>query len=351
MLAQVTHILPVATIRRERLLPSPGRLVVRKGQKVTATDVIAEAMLSPEHMLLDVARSLGLPPKEADAQIQCQAGDQIAQGDVLAGPVGFTKRVVRAPQDGKVIVAGDGQILLELQSQPYEMRAGLPGTVAELVGERGAIVETTGSLIQGVWGNGRIDFGLMYVLARNQDDELTPDRLDVSLRGSVVLGGYCGNPQVIKIGAELPLRGLILGSMDASLIPIANKARYPVIIVDGMGRRPMNSAAYKLLSTNERREVALNAENWDRFAGKRPEVIIPLPAAGNVALPRETVEFLPGQTVLITRAPYQGMIGALQTIRPGMTVFPNGVKAQAGDIQLENGDNVVVPLENLEVLV
>jgi hypothetical protein len=124
-----------------------------------------------------------------------------------------------------------------------------------------------------------------------------------------------------------------------------------VMIVDGMGRRPMNSAAYKLLSTNERREVALNAENWDRFAGKRPEVIIPLPAAGNVALPRETVEFLPGQTVLITRAPYQGMIGALQTIRSGMTVFPNGVKAQAGDIQLENGDNVVVPLENLEVLV
>ncbi len=351
MLAQVTHILPLANIRRERLLPSAGRLVVRKGQKVSATDTIAEMSLAPEHMLLDIARGLGLSPKEADAHLQCQAGDEVSEGDVLAGPVGFVKRVVRAPHNGKVIVAGDGQILLEMQSPPFELKAGMSGNVVELVGERGAIIETSGSLIQGVWGNGRIDFGLMYVLARTADEELSLERLDVSLRGSVVLGGYCQDPKVIKTCGELPLRGLILGSMDASLLPIASKARYPIILTDGIGRRPMNSAAFKLLSTNEKREVSLNAENWDRFAGKRPEIVIPLPASGNVALPRETVEFLPGQTVLITRSPYAGQVGALETILPGTTVLPNGIKAQAGEIRLENGESVVVPLANLEVLV
>lgn len=351
MIAQVTHILPLANIRRERILPSAGRLVVRKGQKISATDVIAEMNLAPEHMLLDIARGLGLPAKEADAYLQCQAGDEVSEGDVLAGPVGFIKRVVRAPCNGKVIVVGDGQILLEMQSPPYELKAGMPGNVVELVGERGAIVETTGSLIQGVWGNGRIDFGLMYVLARTADEELTSDRLDVSLRGAVVLGGYCGDPRVIKVGGELPLRGLILGGMDASLLPVANRVQYPIIVTDGIGRRAMNSAAFKLLSTNEKREVSLNAENWDRFAGKRPEIVIPLPASGNVAFPRETVEFLPGQTVLITRAPYTGLIGVLETILPGLTLLPNGIRAQAGEIRLENGENVVVPLTNLEVLV
>jgi hypothetical protein len=351
MLAQVTHILPITNIRRERLLPVPGRISVRKGQKVSATDVIAEVRLAPEHMLLDVARGLGLPAREADRYLQCQAGDQVAEGDVLAGPVGFTKRVIRASKNGRVIVAGDGQILLELEGPPFELRSGLPGSVAELVGDRGAIIETTGALIQGVWGNGLIDFGLMHVLASSPDEELKADRLDVSLRGSVVMGGVCLDAQALKLGAELPLRGLILGSMDASLLPYAAKARYPVIVLDVIGRSAMNMAAFKLLSTNDRREVAINAEMWDRYTGKRPEVVIPLPATGNVGLSRETVDFLPGQKVLIIRAPFARQTGTLLVIRPGLTLLPNGIKAQAGEIQLENGDNVVVPLVNLEVLV
>lgn len=351
MLAQVTHILPITNIQRERLLPIPGRVSVRKGQKVSATDVIAEVRLTPEHVLVDIARGLGLTAREADTNLQCQAGDQVAEGDVLAGPVGFTKRVVRANKNGRVIVAGDGLILLELDGPPFELKAGLPGTVADLVGDRGAIIETTGALIQGVWGNGQIDFGLMHVMAQTPEEELKADRLDVSLRGSVIMGGHCKDLQVLKLGVELPLRGLILGSMDASLMPYAAKTRYPVILTDGIGQRAMNMAAFKLLSTNERREVALNAETWDRYAGKRPEVIIPLPATGSIGLPRETVDFLPGQKVLVTRAPYAGQTGTLHGIRPGLTVLPNGIKAKAGEIQLENGDNVVVPLVNIEVLV
>jgi hypothetical protein len=351
MLAQVTHILPITSIRRERLLPVAGRVSVRKGQKVSVTDVIAEVSLTPEHMLLDVARGLGLPAREADRNLHCQAGDQVAEGDVLAGPVGFTKRVIRASKNGRVIVAGEGQILLELEGPPLELKAGMPGSIVDLVGDRGAIIETSGALIQGVWGNGYIDFGLMHVLAKSPEDELKADQLDVSLRGSVVMGGKCIDPQVLKLGAELPLRGLVLGSLDAPLMPYAAKVRYPVFTTDGIGQQPMNNAAFKLLSTNERREVAINAEMWDRFTGKRPEVIIPLPATGNIGLPRETVDFLPGQKVLVTRAPYAGQLGVLQVIRPGLSLLPNGIKAQAGEIQLENGDNVVVPLVNLEVLV
>ncbi|MGW8249172.1 MAG: hypothetical protein ACWGO1_00890 [Anaerolineales bacterium] len=350
MLAQVTHILPITQIRRERLLPAAGRVTVRKGQKVSATDVIAEVRLAPEHMLLDVARGLGLPAKEADRYLQCHEGDQVAEGDVLAGPVGFTKRVIRASKNGRVIVAGDGQILLELEGPPFELKSGLPGSVAELVGDRGAIIETNGALIQGVWGNGRIDSGLMNVLASSPDEELRADRLDVSLRGSVVMGGVCLDAQVLRVGGELPLRGLILGSMDASLLPYAAKARYPVIVLDAIGRYAMNMAAFKLLSTNERRDVAINAEMWDRYTGKRPEVIIPLPATGNLGLSRDTVDFLPGQKVLVTRQPYARQIGTLQVVRPGLTLLPNGIKAPAGEIQLENGEYVVVPLVNLEVL-
>ena len=351
MLSPVTHFLAVSPVRRLRLLPATGRVVVRKGQKVAATDVVAEVSLAPEHLLLDIARGLGLSPQKADEFLQLKAGDDVAEGDIVAGPVGMARRVVRATKPGRVVIAGGGQVLMEIASRPYELKAGIPGIVTELYDDRGVEIEATGSLIQGVWGNGRIDAGLMNVLARTPVDVLTTDRLDVSQRGSVIYGGCCNEADVLQTAAEIPVRGLILSSMDSALITLAEKMHYPIIIIEGFGTIPMNSAAFKILSTNERREVALNAEPWDRLVGIRPEIMIPLPAPGNLPLPIETDNFKPGQQIRVLQAEQKGMIGVLVNIRPGLTTLPSGLKAYAADIRLENGENAVFPLANLEVLV
>jgi hypothetical protein len=350
MLAPVIHVLPLATIQRERLLPVPGRVIVRKGQKVNSVDVIAEANLAPEHIVLDLARGLGLSPEKADQHLQRRAGDQVSEGDVVAGPVGLARRVVRAPRPGKVILAGNGQILLEAESAPFELRAGLPGLVSTLIPERGAVIESTGALIQGVWGNGKIDSGLMHVLLSKPEDELTTDHLDVSLRGSVILAGYCGEAKVLHTAAELPLRGLILASMAASLAPIATTIDFPIVVIEGFGLLPLNTPAFNLLSTSDRREIALNAEPYDIFAGTRPEVVIPLPVAGNPAEPKEAAFFTPDQRVRVVRAPYQAQTGNLIALRPGLQVFPSGLRAPGAEIQLDNGEEVVLPLANLEIL-
>lgn len=350
MLATVTHLHPLTTIRRTRLLPNRGKVLVRKGQKVNVTDVIAEVDINPKHQLLNVARGLGLPASQADHYIQCKEGTNVSAGDILAGPVGFANRVIRSPHDGKVVLVGDGQILIRLHNHPYELKAGLPGTVTELISDRGAVITTTGALIQGVWGNGLIDYGILIGVVKNQDDILEPSILEISLRGSVVLAGYCNKAVALRKAAELPLRGLILTSIDPKLFPIAEKLPFPVVVIEGFGRMPMNSAAYKLLTTNERREVALNAENWDRFSGARPEVIIPIPTQGEIPLLHEITNFKPGQLVRITRAPYQGRIGKIITIYSEPSTMINGLRVQAGEIRLETGENAIIPLANLEVL-
>jgi len=349
-LAPITHILPLTTIRRERLLPVPGKVVVRKGQKVSASETLAEVDLTPEHLLLDLGRGLGISADAVDETVQCRIGDLLAEGDIIAGPVGLARRVVRAPKRGRVVLVGEGQALLALQTAPFELKAGMPGLVVELLSDRGAIIETAGALIQGVWGNGLIDFGLMYVLSKMPDQILTVSQLDVSMRGAVILGGHVGDVEVLNTAADLPLRGLILGSMNPELIPTALRVSFPVSFMDGFGHRSMSQAAFRLLSTNERREVSINAEPWDPYTGARPEVVIQLPATGEPPEPRVALFFRVDQTVRVVKAPYAGMTGKINSLEPGLQVFPSGLRAKAAEINLENGENVLLPIANLEVI-
>jgi hypothetical protein len=350
MLASVTHILPVTTLRRQRLLPIPGRVTVRKGQKVSAADVVAEVKIAPEHMLLETARWLGVSQNKADASLHYRVGDVVGEGDVLAGPIGIARKVLRAPKTGAIVAAGGGQVLLQVASKPFELKAGLSGLVSELYDELGVEILTTGALIQGVWGNGRIDAGLMNVLMKSNHEVLSPDMLDVSQRGSIIFGGYCKDPNVITTAAEIPLRGIILSCMDSGLIPLAEKMPFPILVVEGFGDFPLTPAAFRLLSTNERREAALNAEPWDRLAGTRPEVVIPLPAPGNQPLPGEESTFTSGQKVRIVHAPQKGLSGVLVALRPGLVKLPNGIQTYAADVRLDGGETIMFPLVNLEVI-
>ena len=349
MLAPITHILPLTTIQRERMLPLPGRVLARRGQKVNPGDVVAEAVVSPEHVLLDVSRGLDLRPEEADRYIKVQAGAQVDTGDVIAERGNVARRVVRCPKPGKVVVAGSGQVLLELETPPFELKAGMSGVVVELYPDRGVLVETTGALIQGVWGNGGIDFGLMNVLAKKPDHVLKADRLDVSLRGSVVLGGHCEDVEVIRLLDDLPLRGLILASMNAKLVSAALKVRCPIILLEGFGKLPMNPVAFKLLSTSDRREVSVNAARWEPLLGVRPEIVIALPAEASKQA-EEITHFKPGQQVRVLRAPYRGAVGGLMAVLPGVTLLPNGLMTQVAEVRFEGNEKALIPLANLEVL-
>jgi hypothetical protein len=55
-----TVILPMTTIRRERLLPLdvPGAVLVREGDRVSAVDVVARGVRSSRSVILDLQRAL-----------------------------------------------------------------------------------------------------------------------------------------------------------------------------------------------------------------------------------------------------------------------------------------------------
>lgn len=350
MQAPIIHILVGATIRRERLMPAGGRIVARRGQQVRPTDAVAEAMIRPEHLLLDIGRGLGLEPKEADHYIQRRAGDEVGEGDVIAGPVGIARRVVRAPRSGTVVLAGEGQVLLELEGEYQELKAGYSGVVAEIIEDRGVVIEAAGALIQGVWGNGRVNFGLLNVMAHSPDELLPPEKIDVSIRGSVVLAGYCEDEKVLRSADELPIRGMILASMDSALVPVALGVSYPLLLVEGFGKLPMAAEAFRILSESSMREVSVNAEPWDRIRNTRPEAVVSLAEGKAAEAPSEVANFAIGQTVRVVSPPYKGKIGTLTNLPKDFSPLRSGLRARCGEVRLSGEETILVPIANLEII-
>jgi len=351
VLRSVVRVMPMASVQQKRWLPVPGRVVVNQGQIVKATETVAEAHLEPPYRLINIAGALGVSRAEADKYIACDVGDDIHEGDVLAEKGGLLRKVVHAPVDGKVLLVGDGQVLIEEYRPPWELKAGCPGKVAEVFPERGVSIGVVGAVVDGAWGNNKVAYGLLHVATETRQDPLTPDMLSVEQRGLVLVGGVLDDAHILEVAEGLPLRALIVGSMKATLIPAAMKIAFPILVVDGFGENGMNERAFRLLSSSESRNAAVIADTPDFYQAKRPAVLLPLETNERAPAAPEAAALEKGVLVRVVRAPYAGALARVIALPPGRVRFPNGLRAAAAEIRLENGERVLVPAANLEILV
>ena len=352
MLAPVSHTLALTTIIRKRQLPVHGEVVARLNQRVLASHIVAEAEYSHKHHLIDVARSLGIKPEDAEKKTKgIKVGQNLTAGTVVASGSGLFPKAIKVEHSGRVVATGGGQILLDTSGKEFELKAGISGEVIELIPDRGVVIQEIGALIQGVWGNGRVNSGSLHILAEDPAHILEASQIDISIRSFVILAGSCQDAKSLKAAADITARGLILSSLHPSLLGLARKMPYPIIVTDAIGKQAMNEDAYRIISTNGKREnVTVNAESYNRYTGARPEVIIPLPHSDIPPAPREAESFAPGQKVRLRRAPHTGAAGTLVDLPAGLKILPNGLRVSAGIVKLKNGEQITVPLVNLEVL-
>lgn len=350
MKARVKQYHALASIKRERVLPVTGNVLVRRMQKVSPTDVIVVAPMAPEFILLDIARGLKVSSSRADELLQRAAGDDLAKGDVIAGPVGLFQRVIRAPEAGQVKIAGEGKVLFEVTSAAYELQAGMEGTVTNIIPERGAIIESRGALVQGVWGNGKITYGVVQPVSNDLLQELIPEQLNISFRGTIITAGFCRNPEVLEVAGNIPIKGMILGSMASSLIPAAKRADFPIMVIDGFGTAPMNRAAEAILVANKEKNIAMNAQIYDPFQGDFPEVIITQSTTKDPSQPPETESLRTGKRVIILNGPLATRIGTIERLLPQKRNLPNGIAARVAEISFSSEERTEIPITNLEII-
>lgn len=350
MIAPVTYIQPLTTLRRQRLLPVEGQVLVNLGDQVRSSDPVARANLYTKHVMLDASRALGLPADRVSKLIQRSIGEKVDEGAIIAGRRGVGARLLRSPAGGQIAAISEGQILLQVSDESALLPARVPGEIINIDPGRGVTIECTAAWLQGVWGNGRFADGNLQLQADNPLHQLTADQIDMSLRGVILLAGHCGQRQALELAGQVPIRGLVLGSMATRLLPVAEKMSYPIVVIEGFGQYPMNMDAFKLLGNHNGASATLNAQRGDRYTGERPELIIPVKDAGRPPQPIRTQTFRLGQNVRVLSGEYKSALGEITALWPTAMLFAGGMRAPAAEVDLASGGHIRVALANLELL-
>jgi hypothetical protein len=346
-----TQVSPLVNVRRERMLPAPGQILVRIGERVDPTQVVARTELFSDFQILPVARLLGVPAAKIKKYMQVKLRDTVQQGQVIATRRGLPTRLVKSPIDGIVTASGGGRVLIEAQPTPFELYAHIQGTVTNVLEGRGVIIETIGALVQGVWGAGGESFGVLKSMVKSPDKPLRARDIDPSCHGTILIGGVGLNRDAIERAEELQVRGIVTGGFPPELTTQAERLPFPIVVTEGIGAVPMSAPIFHLLTTNDGREASISGQVRPRWGIVRPEIVIPLPAE---AVPATQVQpgsaLTVGTQVRLMRAPHMGKVGTVTALPTHPRRIETGGKVHGAEVDLGQEAPVFVPLANLEAL-
>ncbi len=368
---KVTH---RTLLRRRRILPIEGEVLVKIGDKVAARDIVALTRLPGPITPVNVANTLSISPGDLPAAMLVNPGDTVAAGQILArskGIFGWFQKECTSPSAGVVesISRVTGQVMLRGAPLPLQMRAYLSGTVIDVVEKEGATIEAEGALVQGIFGIGGEAFGPIRMACRHANQDLTADLITSPMRGAVVVGGRRVTADALGRGVEVEVSAIVTGGIDdqdlrdflgydlGAATTGSEKVGLTLIVTEGFGEIAMAARTFALLSSRAGSDAAANGATQIRAGVLRPEVVIPLAAAETAAKTSPAIGgeanghvLRPGVPVRIIRDPYFGIIGTAVSLPEKPQVLGSGSKARVLEVQLPSGEKVFVPRANVELI-
>ena len=256
VLAATLRISPNIRIQREQILHGKGKLLVHPGQQIDHGDIIAEEITGTDFLLLDISQGLGIQKQRISQFIHCERGSIVENGDILAGPVGISKRVVRSPIDGQIALIHEGKVLLRTGNQFRPVHAVYPGKILKLIDQRGVVIESSGTLVEGVWGSGNTASGKFHFLEENSINELDDIRQDQLLAGSIVCVANWIDSGIIQKLYDQGIYGLLLPGIEPALVTSVSSLEIPVLVLIGFGE--LNLKYGTLAKTNGQIQLLLS---------------------------------------------------------------------------------------------
>ena len=359
------------TVRKRRVLPLRGEVLVSEGQEVEADTVVARADLPGDVHPVNVVGRLGIRPQEVREYMLVEEGDEVEKDQPVAETdpwISWFKAVCRSPIDGTVenISEVTGQVLLREPPRKIELMAHLKGRVVEVLPEEGAVVESRGALLQGIFGLSGERVGTLTVPVNTAEEQMEAADVTEEYSGRAVVCGASLTAELVEAAREAGVVALIAGSVSSAelekilgrdigvAVTGSEKIGLTLIVTEGFGRLPIARNTFKLLKGLEGHEASVSGATQIRAGVLRPEVFVPLAddqieeRAADQSVHSDGVR--ENDRVRIIREPDFGRIGRVLELVPELEQVESGARVRVLRLETEDGQTLTVPRANVEVI-
>lgn len=356
-------------VDRLRRLPIKGEVMVKVGDAVEHDTIVARALLPGPLQTIRLAEKLGIEAKEAPKECRFAVGDHVNEGDVVAETKGlfgrFFRQIVLSEFTGEVesISEVTGNILVREAAIPVDMIAYIQGRVVDVMPEEGAVIQTRGGMVQGIFGIGGERNGEIRIAVSGADQVLEAEHIQESDAGKILVGGSGVTAEALKKVNEVGVAGIVVGAVkDVDLtellgyeIGVAITGQEDVattlVVTEGFGKLSMAERTFKLLQSLEGKSASLNGATQIRAGVIRPEVIAPIEhAAGDLPPESSGNELKVGTPIRVIREPYFGALATVSGLPAQLQVVESGAEVRVLEAKLGNGEVVCVPRANVEII-
>ncbi|MBL7024146.1 MAG: hypothetical protein ISR87_01720 [Candidatus Marinimicrobia bacterium] len=356
-------------VRKDRILPLKGEVVVQLGASVTPDDIVARTHLPGSVQMVNVGNLLNIDPTDVEAVMLKPIGSEFTKGEMMAETKGFFglfKSNVLSPIDCTLesISSITGQVVLRDAPIPVEIDAYIRGVVAEVVPEEGVVIETEAVFIQGIFGIGGESRGELVVVTESREDELTADMIKPEHAGKVLVGGSFISLAAYKKALSMKVAGVVVGGFNyfdleeilgytlGVAITGSEDLVTSLVLTEGYGKIRMGSRTFDLLKQHDGKFTSINGATQIRAGVIRPEIVIPLNPGdikGDIQAVKINEGIQAGSLVRVIRAPYFGRIGTVVSLPPELQKMESETMVRVAEINIDD-QVMVIPRANLEMV-
>jgi len=363
----------LTVVRKTRLLPLPGQILVKEGDGVSWNTRVATTKVPGEVQTIPAAATLTVEPEDLKMYMKKKEGDRVEKQEIIcirSSFFGLSKALCTSPIAGTIDLISEtsGQITIKGDSVDIYLDAYIPGKVVKVIPEQGVEIETVAGYVQGIFGIGGEAHGQITVVSESPADVLSAERITADAKGKVVIAGSSVTIEALNKAVEVGVSGIIVGGIDGKAlrqflgyeigVAITGQEQkgLTLIATEGFGKMPMSNGTYSLMKSFEGMEAALNGATQIRAGVLRPEVIVPKSQA-SMTQPHSHDRDVnmqkgmePGMQVRIIRKPHFGAIGTVASLPIDLKRIASESEVRVMEVNLADGRIVTVPRANVEII-